>query len=249
MVQRHHPQHKHIPNQDQKKPAPVQDDPEYINLNNFNHRGEVITTLSLPTSGYDRASALSRSVTPAPDVPRQKRKNNLTTTDEVAEQQLKAIRPDDEFDAFGKYIAHKLRSPKGNQSVFARKLMNDVIYEGKLETLTKDYKIMITPSQQFNPQLYPPLPNPPYFPQQSDQIFYSQMPYPQHHSSCPSNNIQRPNTPLQSSHTRYPETLKPDAANPTKIIMPKSQKKPTPYNPILNDQNHHSSKLNNPLTR
>ncbi|KAG8314092.1 hypothetical protein J6590_100382 [Homalodisca vitripennis] len=127
-----------------------------------------------------RASASSRSMTPAPNVPRQKRKKNLTSTDEVlqlAGQQLKAIRPDDEFDAFGKYVAHKLRLLKGNQSVSARKLMNDVIYEGELETLTNDYKVMISPSQQFNPQqLYPPLPNPPYFPQQSDQIFYSQTP-------------------------------------------------------------------------
>ncbi|KAG8316695.1 hypothetical protein J6590_044483 [Homalodisca vitripennis] len=239
--------------EDDEEETQQEDDPEYINLDNFNHQGEVITTSSLPTSGDDRASASSRSVTPAPNVPRQKRKKNLTTTDEVlqlAGQQLKAIRPDDEFDAFGKYIAHKLRSLKGNQSVFARKLMNDVIYEGELETLTKDYKVMISPSQQFNPQqLYPPLPNQPYFPQQSDQIFYSQMPYPQHHSSRPSNNIQRPNTPLQNYHTRYPETQKPDTANPTKIIMPKSQNKPTPYNPILNNHNHHSLKLNNPLTR
>ncbi|KAG8254144.1 hypothetical protein J6590_015022 [Homalodisca vitripennis] len=154
------------------------------------------------------------------------------TQQELAGQQLKAIRPDDEFDAFGKYIAHKQRSLKGNQSLFARKLMNDVIYEGELEKLTKDYKVMISLSQQFNPQqLYPPLPNPPYFPQQSDQIFYSQMPYPQHHSSCPSNNIQRPNTPLKNCHTRYPETLKPNAANPTNI-MPKSQNKPEQANSL-----------------
>lgn len=98
-------------------------------------------TLDQSTSGDDGTSRpTSRSTTPASSVPLLKRKKNLTPTDEViqlAGQQLKAIRPDDEFDAYGKYIAHKLRSLEGNQSVFARKLMNDVIFEGELGTLRR----------------------------------------------------------------------------------------------------------------
>lgn len=84
---------------------------------------------------------------------------------QLAGQQLKAIRPDDEFEAYGKYIAHKLRSLKGNQAVYARKLINDVIFEGELEALTKDFKVMNSQPHhtfenndllQFNPQLYHP---------------------------------------------------------------------------------------------
>jgi len=98
----------------------------------------------VPTSGDDRSTTL-RSVTPSTIGPYPKRKKKLTPTDEVmqlAGQQLKAISPDDEFEAYGKYIAHKLRSLKGNQAVYARKLINDVIFEGELEALTKDFKVM-----------------------------------------------------------------------------------------------------------
>lgn len=121
----------------------------------------------MPTSGDDR-SATSRSVTPTPIAPQSKRKKKLTSTDEVmqlAGQQLKAIRPDDEFEAYGKYIAHKLRSLKGNQAVFARKLINDVIFEGELEALTKDFKVINSQPHhsfetndllQFHPQHYHP---------------------------------------------------------------------------------------------
>lgn len=45
---------------------------------------------------------------------------NFSPTDAVidlAGEQLKVLRPDDEFKAIGKFIAHKLRSLKGNQSV------------------------------------------------------------------------------------------------------------------------------------
>lgn len=98
----------------------------------------------MPTSGDDR-TASSRSVTPSSIAPQLKRKKKLTPTDEVlqlAGQQLKAIRPDDEFEAYGKYIAHKLRSLKGNQAIVARKLINDMIFEGELEALTKDFKVI-----------------------------------------------------------------------------------------------------------
>lgn len=92
-----------------------QEDSESTELHNV-HQREVITTSALSTSGDDGPST-SRSETPAPRVPRPKRHKNLTSTDEViqlAGQHLKGIRSDDEFDAYGKYIAHKLRSLKGN---------------------------------------------------------------------------------------------------------------------------------------
>lgn len=120
--------------------------------------------VGLQTPG-DYGSSTSRSVTPSPIPSRPKRKKVLTPADEViqlAGEQLKSLRPDDEFEAYGKYIAHKLRSFKGIQAIFARKLINDVIFEGELGTLNKDFKVMNTQphlsfesdNQQFNLQLY-----------------------------------------------------------------------------------------------
>ncbi|CAD7078409.1 unnamed protein product [Hermetia illucens] len=117
------------------------EDSEPTDQDHFQRRE--INTPAPPTSGDDGSSA-STSVAASPMLSRPKRKKNMTPADEVihlAGEQLKALRPDDEFEAFGKYIAHKLRSLKGNQSVFARKLINDVIFEGELEALTKDFKI------------------------------------------------------------------------------------------------------------
>lgn len=57
---------------------------------------------------------------------------------------------------------------------------------------------------------------------QSDQIFYSQMPYPQHHNSRP-NNIERRNTPLQIVIHNTPKL---DAANPNiKVLIPRNNTK------------------------
>ena len=121
--------------------------------------------MALPKPGDD-GSSTSQSVTPSPTVLRPKRRKNLTPADEViqlAGEQLRSIRPDDEFDAYGKYVAHKLRSLKGSQAIFARKLINEAIFEGELEALTKDFKVMATQPhrsfesrdyQQFNPQVY-----------------------------------------------------------------------------------------------
>lgn len=49
---------------------------------------------------------------------------------------------EDEFQVFGKYIAHKLHGLKSNQQIIARKLINDIIFEVELESLTKDFKVM-----------------------------------------------------------------------------------------------------------
>jgi hypothetical protein len=46
---------------------------------------------------------------------------------------LKALQLEDSFDIYGKHIAHKLRGLKGNQNVFAQKLINDVLFEADME--------------------------------------------------------------------------------------------------------------------
>lgn len=173
--------------------------------------------MALPTSGDD-GSSTSQSVTPSPIILRPKRKKNLTPADEViklAGEQLRNIRPDDEFEAYGKYVAHKLRSLKGSQAIFARKLINDVIFEGELEALTKDFKVMNSQphhsfesrdSQQFNPQMYnlQPYPSPYIPPIPEHQLSHSQVPYPLQHnsrSSSSSNNILQLTNPTTFSQT------------------------------------------------
>lgn len=200
-----------------------QEDSESTDLEQFHQREVTHPPSSALSTPGDDGSTTSRSVTPSPIVLRPKRKKNLTPTDEViqlAGQQLKAIRPDDEFEAYGKYIAHKLRSLKGNQAVFARKLINDVIFEGELEALTKDFKVMNSHPhrsfekndyQQFNPQLYPQQPYP------YHQFSYPQVPYPQQHNPRPSNNVQRLNTILPNSQTNkleQPNYQQPNSQEP-----------------------------------
>ena len=98
-----------------------QEDSQPTDLEHF-QRQEVLTT-----SGDD-GSSTSQSRAASTIVPRPKRKKNVAPADEVlqlAGEHLKSLRPEDEFEAYGKYVAHKLRSLKGKQSIFARKLMNN----------------------------------------------------------------------------------------------------------------------------
>lgn len=139
----------------------------------------------LDDESYSVQSVTPRTATPSSfeREPQPKRKKKLSTTDEViqlAGQQLKNMRPDDEFEAYGKYIAHKLRSLKGNQAVFARKLINDVIFEGELETLNKDFKVTNSEIIANNPQHLLPMGNhQQFYPQMIPQQPYSQTCNPQ----------------------------------------------------------------------
>ncbi|CAH2001693.1 unnamed protein product, partial [Acanthoscelides obtectus] len=182
---------------------------------------------ALPTSGDD-GSSTSLSVTPSTVISRApktlcKRKKMLTPADEVIQlvgEQLRgirtSIRTDDEFDAYGKYVAHKLRSLRGNQAIFARKLINDVIFEGELEALTKDFKVTNNEYQQFNPQLYRQQPYPPpYISRMPDHQLYSQ----QHNPRCSSDNIlQLPNAPAL-----YPQTLNHESPEVSNVALPNVQ--------------------------
>lgn len=134
----------------------------------------------------------SRTPTPKPIAPRPKRKQQLTPTDELIQltgQHLKSLRPNDEFEAYGKYVAHKLRSLKGMQAVFARKLINDVIFQGEIEELDKDFKVTKIQCQtsliRNDFQGLCPQQNSPYHHQSYDPQVY----YPQQQNSRPSNNI------------------------------------------------------------
>jgi len=100
-------------------------------------------------------------------------------------------------------------SPIGQQSKRKKKLTptNDVIFEGELEALTKDFKVMNSQPHhtfktndllQFNPQLY----HPTYIP----RIFEHQLPNSQHLSNMTIPNAQHlSNATPPISHTNEPE--------------------------------------------
>lgn len=145
---------------------------------------------------------------------------------QLAGERLKEIRPDDKFEAYGKYVAHKLRSLQG-------KHINNVIFEGELEALTKDFKVTNTQPnrsfennsyQQFNPQLYRQQPYPPPYISHipNHQLSLPHIPYPLQHSPHSSNNnvLQLNNTILSNSQT-YSQTLNHDI--PKVPELPNSQ--------------------------
>lgn len=49
---------------------------------------------------------------------------------------------DDIFEAFGKYVAHKLRNVENKQSIFAQKFINDVLFEADMGNLGGTFKII-----------------------------------------------------------------------------------------------------------
>ena len=60
-------------------------------------------------------------------------------TNEVMElvgKKLNTLQQKDSFDVFGKHIANKIRSVNRQQNIFAQKLINDVLFEAEMDTLT-----------------------------------------------------------------------------------------------------------------
>ncbi|XP_050499722.1 uncharacterized protein LOC126883079 [Diabrotica virgifera virgifera] len=202
------------------------EDSEHMHLPH-SQEGEV----ALPMSGDDRCST-----SPSPNA-KSKKKKMLSSADEVIElagERLKNIHPDDEFEAYGKYVAHKLRSLKRTQAIFARKLINDVIFEGELETLSKDYKVMN--SQPYNPQLYHQQPYPlPYISGMPDHPWpfsssnnilqhpnSATLPYPQtfNRDTPDVSNMALPNDPTNSATLPYPQTFNRDTPDVSNMALP-----------------------------
>lgn len=199
----------------------LQGDSDTTDLHDFQvQQREVNDIISNDATSYDEGSSTSQNVTPSSlrlIASRPKRKKNVNPADDMiqlAGARLKEIRPDDEFDAYGKYVAYKLRSLKGQQSVFARKLINDVIFEGELETLTRDFKLMNMQShqsndyQQFNPHQYPRQQYPQQYPQQHyPSSHISQVPDHQSSHSQAYPQQYNPRSSSNSSQTLHSETL------------------------------------------
>lgn len=119
---------------------------EQILLDEDESEREVVLPL-YPTSREGRAET-TRKTPPTHQLSFKRKRDQFRSNDPTTEvlrlagEKLKSIHPDDEFDAYGKYIAHKLRDLRGNQQIFARKLINDVIFEAELQVLTKDCEIV-----------------------------------------------------------------------------------------------------------
>lgn len=59
-----------------------------------------------------------------------------------AEKRLESISSDDLFDRYGKHIADRLRRISPNQIKFVQKLIGDVLFEGEMETLNRNCKVV-----------------------------------------------------------------------------------------------------------
>jgi len=59
-----------------------------------------------------------------------------------AEKRLESISSDDLFDRYGKHIADRLRQISPNQIKFVQKLIGDVLFEGEMETLNRNCKVV-----------------------------------------------------------------------------------------------------------
>lgn len=59
-----------------------------------------------------------------------------------AEKRLESITANDLFDRYGKHIADRLRQISPNQIKFVQKLISDVLFEGEIESLNRNCKIV-----------------------------------------------------------------------------------------------------------
>ena len=106
---------------------------------------ETPSSLGEQMSSSNLAKCGSASSSSIPSVKKKKRQAVHDETEKVLQlvgEKLRAIQPEDSFDVFGKNIAHQLRVLKSTQCVFAKKLINDVLFEGEMEALTKDFKVV-----------------------------------------------------------------------------------------------------------
>ncbi|XP_049284056.1 uncharacterized protein LOC125764169 [Anopheles funestus] len=71
-------------------------------------------------------------------------------TDSTNKRVMFSSKGEDSFDIFGKHIAYKLQSLNKQQYILAQKLINDVLFEGEMETLNRKCSIMDRNNHQPN---------------------------------------------------------------------------------------------------
>lgn len=77
-------------------------------------------------------------------------RNNTNTLDLMNKvgKKLENLNPKDSFNIFGEHVANKLRTLTVEQNIFAQKLINDVLFEGEMESLTRNFRILDTGKPQ-----------------------------------------------------------------------------------------------------
>lgn len=94
-----------------------------------------------------------------------------------AEKRLESITNDDLFDRYGKHIADRLRQISPNQIKFVQKLIGDVLFEGEMESLNRNCKVVDMGQKEFHSR--PSIPIQHTFPPRFEQNQFSQFNVPQ----------------------------------------------------------------------
>ncbi|XP_052873758.1 uncharacterized protein LOC128279076 [Anopheles cruzii] len=115
-------------------------------------------SFEMPTSQCDMRTNKSECDMFSPSASRsnsmswkRKRETNDDATTEVIKllgRTLQSLENEDGFQTFGKYVASKLRSVSGEQSVIAQKLMSDVLFEAEMGSLTRKFRVVEYTSEQ-----------------------------------------------------------------------------------------------------
>lgn len=71
-------------------------------------------------------------------------------------KRLKEATKEDSHDAFGRYVAHKLRTVQNDQRIFLEKVINEAIFEAELGNLNRNCSIHIPAPTVSNMALNPP---------------------------------------------------------------------------------------------
>ncbi|XP_053679045.1 uncharacterized protein LOC128729566 [Anopheles nili] len=99
------------------------------------------------------SSAPKRESAPAGSAPRSqppKKKRKLLTKNSrkvgfiepVVEKHSTSVTGEDQFDVYGKLVAHKLRSFDKLQATFSQRLINEILFEGEMGVLNRNYKVV-----------------------------------------------------------------------------------------------------------
>ncbi|KAL7634867.1 UNVERIFIED_CONTAM: hypothetical protein RMT77_015244 [Armadillidium vulgare] len=104
------------------------------------------STVETPVAVYDEKVVPPTSVSSNVQAPKKNARVNPLEKTEIfmglGRELLSYVKQDDPQDIYGKHIANKLRALQGYQRTLAEKLINDVLFEAEMGTLTRDFRIV-----------------------------------------------------------------------------------------------------------
>lgn len=86
-----------------------------------------------------------------------KRGKELDDTISSIGKRLNETRKEDNHDAFGRNIAHKLRNVRNDQRIFLEKIINDAVFEAELGNLNRNCYLRISDPTTSNITVFNPL--------------------------------------------------------------------------------------------